>query len=513
MTYSKTTWQTKDHITAEKLNNMENGIESADSAINTLQTDVNALKAGDHLNNKTISNMTIKESTFSSKGGTFKVLGDGTVEADTIAVSDEISTNILTVDTINNKKYPKAIDRNMTITISSSATNSTTFGNGATYKSLSDFKDACPLNFNGYTVTLNIQSKLTETVSFTRFNSGALNINFNGNTLNGNINFNQNNMIYRLYGNTSDTAGGTVYGSIMPNEGYEGTGGAYAIGASYCNLVVEDMKLYAPKSTTANNCAIGCTSFARVYVKNTQFLNCHNAIKTFSGANVYVSSSKGTTASATFYAQTGSQISLGTNEQASRSGGGASTATAHNGRVYAEGVQFAGSTVSGDNTNNTPSTSTTKTKVLTSDKGDTYRLTVYNNWKKDNTVRAGNYGYGNCVGIWVFDNDISDLSSLNIKKVEVTVKRQTGGYSAAVTHTLKMHNHATVPSSAPTFRTDFSKNFSVATNTSTTITLSSSSEIAAFKKCKGFGLVPTSQTAEYYTVCSGALSVKVYYTT
>lgn len=126
-------------------------------------------------------------------------------------------------------------------------------------------------------------------------------------------------------------------------------------------------------------------------------------------------------------------------------------------------------------------------------------------------MRQGNYGYGECVGCWFFGDNISDMSGKNITKVTITIKRQAGGTSGAVTHGLKLHNHGTRPSAAPTFRSDFSKNFSVATNNSITVTLSSSEELSAFKKAKGFGLVPASQSSTYYSVCSGAATVKIYY--
>ena len=74
-----------------------------------------------------------------------------------------------------------------------------------------------------------------------------------------------------------------------------------------------------------------------------------------------------------------------------------------------------------------------------------------------------------------------------------------------------MHDYTSRPSGQPSYRSDFSKDFSVAVNNSAKVTLTSSSDITAFKKCKGFGLVPTSYNSTYYSVCSGTLTVKITY--
>ena len=91
------------------------------------------------------------------------------------------------------------------------------------------------------------------------------------------------------------------------------------------------------------------------------------------------------------------------------------------------------------------------------------------------------------------------------------MKRQAGGSNGEVVHTLKMHNQTSRPSGSLSFRSDFSKDFKVAVNNSFKVTLSTSDEIAAFKKCKGFGLEPKSYNQTYYSVCSGSLSVKITY--
>ena len=74
-----------------------------------------------------------------------------------------------------------------------------------------------------------------------------------------------------------------------------------------------------------------------------------------------------------------------------------------------------------------------------------------------------------------------------------------------------MHDHTSRPSGAPSFKSDFSKTFSVATGNSLKFSLTSS-EITTFKKYKGFGLQATATDSKaQYSVCSGTMKVKITY--
>lgn len=269
------------------------------------------------------------------------------------------------------------------------------------------------------------------------------------------------------------------------------------------------MKLYGGKANGNNN-GLCVTNLSKCYANNVQFIGCYSGVRAYSVSNVYVSSSSGLTSNVAFYAGSGSTISLNNTNQAGRSGSTSHTGSANNGQVLSTGVTFSSSAVSGSNTT-TSTPVVTKTATITANYGDTYRKTVYNNWKKDGSVRQGEWGnYGDCVGAWFFGEKISSYSDKNITGVSITIKRQAGGSSSAVTHTLKMHDYETRPSGSPSFRSDFSKDFSVATNKSVTINLTSA-EITAFKKCKGLGLVPKAYNSTYYSVCSGSISVKITY--
>ena len=452
----------------------------------------------------------IQGSTFSSTSGDFKVLDDGTVDATSLSVEDEVSTDTLNVEYISNTKYQAVIDRNYEVHINPWYDwESEGLEHHGHYKSLSSFIDVCPRNLNGYNITVSIWSDLTESVNFNMFNNGILTLQLNGYTIYGYIVCNNHSMRYRIYGNNSGSTGTTTVGSIMPNTGFSATGGYYSLMGSYTHLTVYDMKLYGGKASGNNN-GLCITNLSKCYANNVQFVGCYSGIRSYSVSNTYVSSSSGLTTNVAFYAGSGSTIALNNTNQAGRNGSTNHTGTANNGQVLSSGATFSSSAVSGSNT--TTSTPTvTKTATITANYGDTYRKTVYNNWKRDGSVRQGEWNnYGDCVGAWFFGEKISSYSDKNITGVSITIKRQAGGSSSAVTHTLKMHDHETRPSGSPTFRSDFSKDFSVATNKSTTINLSSS-EITAFKKCKGLGLVPKAYNSTYYSVCSGSITVKITY--
>ena len=463
----------------------------------------------DAINGKKITGVNIVGSTFSSTSGNFKVLNDGTVDATSLSVNDEISTETLTVQEINNSKYQAVLDRDVTINIDSGGTNSASFTSGATYKSISAFLDACPRCLNGYTVTLNLLSNINENIEINQLHSGSLTINMNGKVIYGYVFLEGESTRFRIYGNKSSSVGGSTLGSIMPNIGMTQAGGCYSMVIHSTQGFFYDLKVYGGKSTDSN-IGIRVANWSNAYLSAIQFIGCYNGLRTYNLGRAYISSSSGTTTSYAFSAYHGGQVILNPTTQAGKAGATSHVFISNNSTVTSTGVTWSGSAISGSNTN-TSTSKTEKTATITSTLGDTYRSTVYNNWKKDSTVRQGNYGYGNCEGCWFYGDQFAPYQNKEITKVEITIKRQAGGVAGAVTHTLKMHNHATRPSGRPTFSTALSKNFSLATNNSTTVALTTTAEINAFKANKGFGLVPTAQNSTYYSVCSGSATVKITY--
>ena len=434
--------------------------------------------------------------------GSFRILEDGRAETEYLSVDKEISTDILTINTINNSRYQPVLDEDVTIYIDSRGVDSDEFENGSTYTTLNAFKDACPNSLNGHEVLLVFSSNYNGNLIFDTQNNGKITINFNGKVINGYLDFGVKSMEYEFAQNNN--------GIIMPNSAKSGDNGNYSIFVYNTSVKIQDVTIYAGNTGTSNS-GIEFLCFAQGKVDNVSFINCYNAIRAYVKSQVYCTNTKGSTSSYAFYSLSGSDIAFSPTSQTSRKSGTNHYNTSSNGTIHAEGATFNGTTISGDNTSTITPTEA-KTVTLTADYGDTYRKTVYNNWKKDGTVRQGDYGYGDCVGCWFFGNKLSTYANKSISKIVITFTRQSGGINSAVTHGLRTHNYTSRPSSTPSFRTDFNKTVSVSVGSTGIVTLTNSTDIANFMKAKGVGLVPASQDRSHYSVCSGTCKLKITYT-
>ena len=449
----------------------------------------------------------ITGSTFSSANDVFQVLDDGTVNSDYLVINDEISTKVLNVETINGSSYPKTMTRATTIYIDQNGTDSDDFYHGATFTSIDELISVAPRNLGGYTLTISLSSSYYGNIKLSYFHSGQINIDFNGNTVYGYVYCYGNSMVYRLYGNTSASTGST-YGKIMPTEGYLVGSYYYALAFNYCTWSITDIEFYPDTTWLTYSCGI-CSErcmgavFRAVAKGDMRYL-----VRANYHSTVYVSESSGTCNNATFCATTGSTICLNNdNTQAGRNNtDGNPYWSGSGGEVRYTGVTFSGTASSGTNTN----TGTTTTKTVTyTGTANTYRSTVYNNWKNDSTARQGTWGYGNCTGCWFFGDSFEEIASKNVTKVVITFTRQSGGYNSAVTHNLYTHNYESKPSGAPTLGTSLGS-VSVAVGATGTLTITSSSLISAIKSAKGIGMRHTYSNA-YYSVC-GSMKIKFYYT-
>lgn len=445
----------------------------------------------------------ITGSTFSSKDGSFKVGDDGRAEVDSLSVNNEFSTDILTVGQINNSRYQAVLDEDVTIYIDPLGVASEEFTNYATFTSISQFIDYCPNNLNGHEIELRFINDVSENIVFNNFHSGKIIFNLNAKSLLGYMYLTGYAMQYEF---TPDNNG-----KIMPNNAYVGDNGNYAVFVFNTSLRIQDCTIYAGNGS-GNNSGIEFSNFAMGKVDNVGFVNCYNAVRGYVCSKVFITGTKGQTSSYAFYSLSGSVLAFGTAANASSKLGTTSGyKTGSNGHCWVDGAKFTAGAVSGSNTN-TGTTTATKTAILTSDYGDTYRKTVYNNWKKDGTVRQGDYGYGDCVGCWFFGTKFSTYKNKNVSKIVINFTRQSGGVSTAVTHGVRTHNYATRPSGSPSFNTNFSKSASVAVGATGTVTLTDATDISNFLSAKGVGLVPATQNASHYSVCSGTCKVTITYT-
>lgn len=449
----------------------------------------------------------ITGSTFSSSNDVFQVLDDGTVNSDYLVINKIVSTKELNVDTINNREYPKAMDRATTVYINQKGTDSTEFEHGATFTSIDALISTAPRNLNGYNLNINLQADYQGNISLSYFHSGQVNLNLCGHTLYGYLSCYGNSMVYRVYGDTSETTSGDIYGKIMPYTGKLVNSYQYAVHFNYCTWAMTDVELYPDTTDNTNSggiCSERCMGamYSIVAKGNMRYL-----LRANYHAYVYVSSSSGTCNNATFCSTTGSTICLNKdNPQAGRNTSGNPYWTGSGGEVRYEGVTFSGTASSGSNTNTGATTS--KLVVLTG-KANTYRSTVYNNWKNDSTARQGDWGSGNCTGCWFFGDAFEEIKNKNVTKVVIEFSRQSGGYNSAVTHKLYTHNHESKPSGAPTLGTSLGT-VTVAVGGTAQLSITSSSLISAIKSAKGIAIRNT-YSKTYYSVCSSGMRVIVYY--
>ncbi len=452
----------------------------------------------------------ISASTFSSMNNIFQVLESGEVQTSFLSVDEEISTKRLSVEEITNSKYQAVFDEAVRVYINPSATSPDTFVEEGTYASFADLFAVCPRNLNGYTLSIRLMENVTENVSINKLHSGQVNFEFNGKILYGYLHIYGASMLYRIYGNVYGDRNGTE-GKIMPKTGKVQSGYYYGLSAQYTKFMLYDIGLYPDKTNTTNSSGIvaydmtdGCCYGLKAY-GSMRYL-----VRTHTNSEIYVDSSNGTCNNATFTAVSGSRIVLNPGTHAGTSGTSATYASG-NAEVVKTGVTF-GTTSNGGTNNGTGEGDTiTKTETITASSGNTYRRTVYNSWKNDGTVRQGDYGYGDCDGLWFFGDKLANvLSAGTVTKVTITIKRTTGGSSGTVSHTLVGHNHKTCPSGSPTMGSSI-LSFNLATNSTTTITLTAA-QITNLKKFKGIGLKAAYDSA-HYSVCSGSCTIKVTYTT
>lgn len=491
------------------------------------------------------------------------------LEVDGMNVSGNLSADILNVRKINCPDLSIGLTSDVNITVNPGATNATNiFANNAVFTSLQTCIESIPKNLNGYTVSITVASQITENITIRGFNGGTLYIKFDANCLGyiagfdcsaqvllqgagsstqtlvsnykttGNVNMreggdisynlvqtvppgavllltniNSNGWGYTTYnGKSGWMSTNTSY--MVKEEVYQTTGTSTAIQPS--TLLTQDSKNYA---TVFRNCSYAALFELEVYSKTGNELNyalgsirgsyvdlegikisgSENGIAAERGGRVFESNVTGkvngiaqnANCSGTIYIQDGTTIN-GTISKDNCSQ-----------VIYSEsGVNKDTTSNVGTNDNTTTATSTV---TITSNGGNSYRHNVYTGWKNDNTVRQGDYGYGDCDGIWLFGTQFaSKLKGKNITQITLTVTRQSGGIYGAVTSTLKMHNHSTQPGGAPTYVSGWSKTFSVAVNSTTTITITDSAVLTAIKNgtCQGFGL-QGAYDSSHYAVFSG----------
>ena len=476
------------------------------------------------IDGKTITGATIIGSTFRNQSDTFSVDSEGNIVGaqiqgsevigDSFSVEGELTADTITANKINGGRYPGTLEDNIQISINSGGSDDNELYDGVSFATVTGALEALPKFLNGKVVDIWIQEDIYENIDIRFFSSGRINLYLDGNT------------VYGWVRNYTSSAKVNVYGGYMKFETdrtgviHPSTGCAVA-GRTGSFIAQENspmngyaLKIYGSDNlhadgTSAKVGVIG-DSFGTSYLKEVQFVNCDIGVRGTAGGRVHDAGSSGVCSQYGFQATSGAVITIA---NAGHCGGNtANTSQTLPGQIIQHGKATFESGNQTTDTTPAPSTTTKKTVTIQSNSGDTYRSSVYNNWKKDNTCRQGDYGYGDCNGCWFFGSQFNQFKGKSISKIELTIKRISGGSYAAVPIVVKTHNYASRPSGKPSYGSSCgSVKIAVGDNGKLTITNSTILNAISNGTVKGFGIQSTYNSANY-AVCSGSVTVKVTYT-
>lgn len=494
-------------------------------AIITKQVKVNGDMIVDGaIDGKTITGATIVGSTFRNQSNTFSVDSEGNIVGaqiqgsevigDSFSVEGELTADTITANKINSAQYPSTLDDDIQIEISSSGDDNSELYDGAVFATVAGTLDALPKFLNGKTVNIWIREDIYENIDFQFFTSGVINLYLDGNTVYGYVRNYMSSTKVRVYGGWPGTEEGHV-GTIHPSTGCavaSRTGSL--IGQESSPVNAYSVKIYGSdyKASNGNSATVGIVgdSYSTGYYKNVQFVNCDVGFRGSGGGRIHDAASSGVCSQYAYQATSGAVITIA---NAAHCGG--TTANIAE-TLPAQIIAHAKATYAGGNqtTDDTPAPTPTTKKVVTikSISGDTYRSSVYNNWKKDNTCRQGDYGYGDCNGCWFFGTQFNQFKGKSISKIELTIKRISGGSYSGVPVVVKTHNYTSRPSGKPSYGSSCGS-VSIATGNSGKLTITNSTILNAISNgtVKGFG-IQSSYNSSNYAVCSGSVTMKVTYT-
>lgn len=488
------------------------------------------------------------------------------LEVEGLNVSGTLTADSLNVRQLNCGDLNGVVS-DVALVVDSTIDTSNVFENNGKFSSLQRAIESIPKNLNGYTVSIEVNSILYENITIKGFNGGTLYIYFAKNNYGyvfgencsaqlllqgtgttsqvlvsnykttGNVNmrtggdktynivqtvpagavllltdFNSNGWGYTTYNgksgwmstNTSYMVKEEVYQTsgtstaIQPSELLTQDGKNYAAVFRNCPYVaLFDLEVYG-KTGNASNYAIGSIRGSYVDIENSKICGSENGMLASRGGRIFESNVNGKVNKIAQKAELSGMIYIndGTTINGTTSKDSSSQV------IYSESgaVQDTTSNV-GTNTNTTTATTTV---TITSTGADTYRSTMYNNYKQDNTARQGNYGWGDCNGLWLFGSKFTQLKGKTITKLTVTVNRIQGGIYGNVTATLKMHGYSTKPSGMPTYTSGWSTSITTPINTTKTIEITDATVLNAISNgtCKGFG-VQGAYDSSHYAVFDG----------
>jgi hypothetical protein len=475
------------------------------------------------IDGKTITGATIIGSTFRNENDTFSVDSNGNITGaqiqgsevigDSFSVEGELTADVITANKINGGRYPGTLEDDIQISINSGGSDDNELYDGVSFATVSGALEALPKFLNGKVVDIWIQEDIYENIDIRYFSSGRINLYLDGNTVYGWIRSYMSTIKVYVYGGYMKFETART-GVIHPSTGCAvASRTASLVGQESSPINAYSLKIYGsdnPSGSATTIVGMACDSYASGYYKDLQFINCDIGFRANAGGRIHAASSSGVCSQYGFEAVSGGLITIANSPQC-----GGSKANTH---ASLPGQIISPTSVNHESGNQTtdgnqaPTTSTKKTITIKSNSGDTYRSSVYNNWKKDNTARQGDYGYGDCNGCWFFGSQFNQFKDKNISKIELTIKRISGGIHAAVPIVVKTHNYSSRPSGKPSYGSNCgSVNIAVGDSGKLTITNSTILNAISNGTVKGFGIQSTYNSSNY-AVCSGSVSMKVTYT-
>ena len=470
----------------------------------------------------------------SNDNANWSIDNEGNMRAENLKIEGDVGADTLSVNYIDNPCYPATLAGSVDLYINSSSGNddytlddilqsydeaeeNSNDSLKKKFKTIQGAVDAIPRFLNNKTVYITMETDSTEDVFMRGIVGGAIRIYMNGKALYGTLRSYVCGASINVYGGTRASNEGAT-GVIHPSAGLSFGGRAVSVGFEASQYAaIYKVKVFAPDTlpsditNTDKVCVASQSGTGSVYCKNVEIVNAVIGFRTNNVGAMHVNSSSGVASKYGFQATTGGIITIANNAQAGGKTG--STNKSAGGQVLydSNGPKFATGNQSTDG-GSAPVISTTKTMTIKSTYGDTYRSTVYNNWKKDGTARQGDYGYGDCTGCWFFGTAFSELKGCTISKVQITITRQGGGSSSAVGLVVRTHNYSARPSGAPTLSSSSYGTLSLATGSTGTLTITNSTVLNGIKNgtIKGFGIRSTYDSS-HYAVCSGNVTVKITY--
>lgn len=461
-------------------------------------------------------------STFRNQSNTFSVDSEGNIVGaqiqgsevigDSFSVEGELTADTITANKINSAQYPSTLEDNIQISINSGGSDDNELYDGVSFATVTGALEALPKFLNGKVVDIWVQEDIYENIDFQYFISGRINLYLDGST---------------VYGYIRNYTSGTkvnVYGGYMKYETaktgviHPSTGCAVAsrtaslVGQENSPINGYSLKIYGSDNASGSATTIvgvACDSYANGYYKDIQFINCDIGFRANAGGRIHAAKSSGVCSRYGFEAVSGGLITIANSPQCG--GNNSNTHVSSPGQIIAPtSVTYEGGNQTTDG-NPAPTPTTTKTVTIKSNSGDTYRSSVYNNWKKDNTARQGDYGYGDCNGCWFFGSQFNQFKGKNITKIELTIKRLSGGVHSAVSVVVKTHNYTSRPSGKPSYGSSCgSVKIAVGDTGKLTITNSTILNALSDGTIKGFG-IQSAYNSSSYAVCSGSVTMKVTY--